>query len=81
MTRAARIPLGAWPRGLSAEQAAAYVGVARNKFLAEVDEGLWPDAERRGGRVIWDRAQIDEAWDRQHQSEADPFMEAINGGR
>ena len=79
MTRAARIPY--WPRGLSAEQAAVYVGVSRNKFIAEVEEGLWPDGERRGGRRIWDRERIDEAWDRQHQSEADPFLEAINGGR
>jgi hypothetical protein len=66
---------------LSAEQAAAYVGVSRNKFMAEVEAGLWPNAEDRGGRKIWDRDRIDEAWDHQHQSEADPFMEAINASR
>ena len=78
MTRAARIPYGAWPRGLSAEQAAAYRGVSRNKWLAEVEAGMWPKPETSGGRVIWDRARIDEAWDHQHQGEADPIMEAIN---
>lgn len=78
MPRSARIPLGAWPRGLNADQAAVYVGVSRNKFLAEVAEGLWPKAETRGGRKIWDRARIDEAWDR-HHGDGDPIMEAING--
>ena len=81
MTRATGIPCGAWPRGLGADRAAAYVGVSRNKFLAEVDAGLWPKAEQRGGRTIWDRERIDEAWDHQHQSAVDPFMEAINGNR
>ena len=46
MPRAARIPLGAWPRGLSRGQAAAYAGVSENKFLAEVEEGLWPTRGR-----------------------------------
>ena len=80
MTRA-RIPFGAWPRGLSEDQAAAYVGVSHNKFVAEVEAGLWPKAERRGGRKIFDRERIDEAWDRRDQNGADPFMEAINGDR
>jgi hypothetical protein len=30
------------PRGLSADQAAAYVGVGKGKFLEEVREGIWP---------------------------------------
>ena len=80
MPRTDRIPLGAWPRGLSAEQAAAYAGVSPNKFHAEVDKGLWPGPETRGGRKIWDRHQIDDAWDRRRKSEAedDPLMEALN---
>ena len=76
----ARIPNGAWPRGLSAEEAAAYVGVSRNKFLAEVEQGLWPQPETRGGRKIWDRHPIDQAWDERHGSDArrDPLMEALH---
>ncbi len=77
MTRAPRIPY--WPRGLSAELAAAYRGVSPNKFLAEVKAGLWPEPEVSGGRKIWDRIKIDEAWDRQQQNDGDPFMEALNG--
>ena len=55
-----------WPRGLSAEQAAAYVGVSVNTFLEEVKAGRWPAPQRRGlkgGRKIWDRRQIDERYD------------------
>ena len=60
MTRA-RIPHGAWPRGLSREQAAAYAGVSPNTFLTEVKKGLWPKPEARRHRKIWDRLAIDEA--------------------
>ncbi len=77
MTRPARIPYGAWPRGLGEDQAAPYVGVSTNKFRAEVKAGLWPKPETRGGRKIWDRHRLDEAWDRR-QTEGDPLMEALN---
>ena len=80
MTHAARIPYGAWPRGLSGDQAAAYAGVSLNKFLAEMDQGLWSEPETRGGRKIWDRQEIDDAWDRRRETEgeSDPLMEALN---
>ena len=78
MTRAARIPYGAWPRGLGGDQAAAYAGVSLNKFLTEVDQGLWPEPETRGGRKVWDRNRLDEAWDRRRETEDDPLMDALN---
>ncbi len=80
MTRAARMPFGAWPRGLSRRLAAAYRGVSVNKWMAEVKQGLWPKPETSGGRLIWDRHRIDEAWDRREQleGESDPLMEALN---
>ncbi len=71
----ARIPYGAWPRGLSAALAAAYRGVSLNKFLAEVKEGLWPEPETSGGRKIWDRYRMDEAWDHRDQDEGDPLRQ------
>ncbi len=52
------------PRGLSADQAAAYVGVGKGKFLDEVREGVWPPGDKRKGRVIWDKVLIDRAFDR-----------------
>ncbi|HEX7051757.1 MAG TPA: hypothetical protein VF188_16245 [Longimicrobiales bacterium] len=68
--------LPGWPRGLSAELAAAYVGVSVNTFLDQVEKGVWPkpkrikgglaandDGKTRGGRLIWDRAEIDARFD------------------
>ena len=80
MPHLARIPYGAWPRGLNLEMAAAYRGVSPNKFLAEMDAGLWPKPETSGGRKIWDRRLIDEAWDQRQATgnAADPLMEALN---
>ena len=74
------IPYGAWPRGLSRAQAAAYAGVGETKFMAEVEDGLWPKPETRGGRSIWDRRRMDEAWDRRGgtEGEPDPLMEALD---
>ena len=77
MTRA-RMPHGAWPRGLNCKQAATYVGVSPNTFLTEVKKGLWPKPEERGHRKIFDRYRMDEAWDRRHETEGDPLMEALD---
>ncbi len=78
MARRTPTPYGAWPRGLSRALAASYTGVGETKFLAEVDAGLWPPAEVRGGRVIWDRYQLDEAWNRRQQDDGDPLMGALD---
>ena len=75
---AARMPFGAWPRGLSLKLVAAYRGVSENKFLAEMKAGLWPEPETSGGRKIWDRKRMDEAWDRRNETEGDPLMEALD---
>ncbi len=79
MTRAADIPYGAWPRGMSWERFASYRGVSLNKLRAEVKAGLWPEPETTGGRQIFDRHRIDEAWDRRAaEGETDALMEALN---
>lgn len=53
-----------WPRWLSQEQAAAYVGVSINTFAEEVAAGLWPKPMRRGkARLTWDRNLLDAASD------------------
>ena len=54
--------LPSWPRHLSRELAAAYVGVSADTFDDEVRRGEWPAGERRGakgGRITWDRAALD----------------------
>lgn len=63
----------AWPRGLSEEQAAAYVGVSVCTFRSEVTAGIWPPPGRRGPggkRKVWDRTLLDRAFDRRSSIEA-----------
>lgn len=51
-----------WPRCLSREEAARYVGVSPNVFDSEVTDGKWPSGERRGakgGRLTWDRRALE----------------------
>ena len=67
-----RVPHGAWPRGLGAEQAAVYVGVSKNKFLSEVEGGIWPEPDVRGGRRIWDRELLDRVYDRRSRLDTEP---------
>jgi hypothetical protein len=52
-----------WPRWLSREQSAVYVGVSVNSFMEEVEKGIWPRPEKRGGRLTWDRKMLDVASD------------------
>lgn len=55
-----------WPRFLSRDQAAAYVGVSPNVFDAEVVSGVWPRPMKRGergGHLTWDRSLLDSAAD------------------
>lgn len=55
-------------RLLRQEDAAAYVGVSANTFLAQVDRGMWPEPLIRDGKriVLWDRVQLDNAIDALH---------------
>jgi excisionase family DNA binding protein len=49
-------------RGLSLEQAADYIGVGKTKFLDMVQDRRMPKPKRMDGRVVWDRAKLDEAF-------------------
>ncbi len=73
-----------WPRGLSEEQAASYVGVSVTTFRDEIKKGMWPKGERRGpkgGRVVWDKAAIDLAWNERSNLNGanDPLLERARG--
>lgn len=65
-----RLPVGDlpfWPRLLSREEAARYVGTSPVTFDQEVQAGIWPAPLRRGphgGRLTWDRLALDRAADR-----------------
>jgi hypothetical protein len=67
MTRVPIEDLPFWPRFLSRDEAARYLGVSVDVFAAEVTDGIWPQGFRRGtrgGRVTWDRLLLDLAADR-----------------
>jgi predicted DNA-binding transcriptional regulator AlpA len=67
MTRAAEhngvLPTSLPPRGLSRGEAAAYIGVSPTLFDAMVGDGRMPKPKRINARVVWDRQQLDRAFD------------------
>jgi hypothetical protein len=62
MTRAPLADLPFWPRYLSRDEAARYLGVSVDVFDDEVRTGRWPRGigrGARGGRLTWDRHTLD----------------------
>ena len=51
------------PRGLRRPDAATYVGVSESKFQQMVDEGQMPQSIKVGGCKMWDRFDLDIAFD------------------
>ena len=62
MPRARLTPIALLPRGLSADEAARYIGVGRTKFDDLVQRGLMPRPKRIDGRIVFDRYAIDAAF-------------------
>jgi predicted DNA-binding transcriptional regulator AlpA len=57
------LPLSLAPRGLSREQAAAYVGISPSLFDTLIKDGRMPGPKRINSRVVWDRLKLDAAFD------------------
>lgn len=57
------LPLGLPPRGLSREQAAAYLGISPGLFSEMVDDGRMPAPKVINRRLVWDRHALDLAFD------------------
>jgi predicted DNA-binding transcriptional regulator AlpA len=51
------------PRGLRHGSAADYVGMKPTKFDAMVEDGRMPKPRRVDGVVVWDRLELDRAFD------------------
>jgi predicted DNA-binding transcriptional regulator AlpA len=51
------------PRGLSRIDAASYVGISPSLFDEMVKDGRMPPPKMINARVIWDRRQLDVAFD------------------
>jgi predicted DNA-binding transcriptional regulator AlpA len=71
------LPLSLAPRGLSRVQAAAYIGVSPSLFDTMVADGRMPKAKRIGARTVWDRLQLNEAFDQlPDERDANPWDKA-----
>ena len=51
------------PRGMRADRAAAYLGMSTSSFNRLVDDELLPSGKTIGGMVIWDRLELDAAFE------------------
>lgn len=56
------LPQSLAPRGLSREQAAAYVGISPSLFDMLVKDGRMPGPRHINARAVWDRLQLDAAF-------------------
>lgn len=63
MSRAVLATLTYAPRGLSREEAARYVGISPSKFDQLVTARAMPEPRRVGTRKVWDRQELDLAFD------------------
>lgn len=60
------------PRGMNADQAAAYVGLGRTKFLEMVKSGQMPKSIDLDGSTRWDRVDLDHKLDDLKQTRDNP---------
>jgi predicted DNA-binding transcriptional regulator AlpA len=51
------------PRGLSRAEAARYIGVSPSLFDQMIKDGRMPQSIRINARVVWDRKELDEAFE------------------
>ena len=58
------------PRGMSRMEAARYVGVGTTLFDELVADGRMPKPRRVNSRTIWDREELDNAFDALPQADA-----------
>lgn len=62
------------PRGLRREAAARYVGVGVTKFDEWIRDGLMPKGKLVDGCRLWDRYQLDSAFENLPDAEAAPAL-------
>jgi predicted DNA-binding transcriptional regulator AlpA len=65
------LPLSLPPRGLSREEAAAYIGVSPSLFDILVKDGRMPGPKHINSRVVWDRLKLDVAFEALDDTDAD----------
>jgi hypothetical protein len=65
------LPASLPPRGLSREEAAAYIGVSPSLFDILVKDGRMPGPKRINSRVVWDRLKLDVAFEALDDTDVD----------
>lgn len=80
MTDVVRSPVMQTPakRGLSRTEAAGYIGIGTTLFDKLVSEGRMPRPKRIGVRNVWDRFEVDLAFDRLSTDNPD-YVDADKG--
>ena len=66
MSRPARVAAdnaGYPPRGMRADRAGAYFGMSEDTFLRLVADKVFPKGIPIRGMVVWDRLDLETAWD------------------
>jgi excisionase family DNA binding protein len=71
------LPLSLPPRGLSREQAAAYLGISAGTFSDMVADGRTPAPKVINRRLVWDRHAIDRAFDALPEREPEKLQFAL----
>ncbi|KAB1072172.1 helix-turn-helix transcriptional regulator [Methylobacterium planeticum] len=56
------LPVSLPPRGLSREEAAAYIGVSPSLFDTMIRDRRMPPPKRINARTVWDRIRLDAAF-------------------
>lgn len=70
------------PRGLSRVEAAQYIGISPSLFDALVDDGRMPKPKQINARRVWDRRQLDHAFEAIPNTDGDganPWDELLDG--
>ena len=71
------LPLSLPPRGLSRVEAARHIGVSPTLFDRMVSEGQMPRPARIYRRLVWDRHQIDRAFDALFNDHEEASVQAV----
>lgn len=75
--RPSSLPLSLAPRGLSRAQGAEYIGVSPSEFSQMVLDGRMPKPKRIDGRLVWDRLELDAAFDVLAERNDNPWDQAL----
>lgn len=66
------------PRALRADRAAAYLAMSKSKFLELVDQRRLPQPVRIDGITMWDRLELDAAFENMKTEEAERGRNTVN---